>query len=166
MYFIRGILYEDYSFVFQSLVYARRIGILRDCYYYYRYTAGSITNVVKEKDKDMLKTVRFLEDFCDKVAPSLKLEYFFMKNTYSWVCGGICFKYPSRFPFSKEANAIVRSVLYDPIFKRYVSYFAYGKNVPLRYKIPSWLSLNSYPLYVLVLWLNHNIKKLLKMKMF
>ena len=166
LHFIRGILHEDYSFVFQALVYAHSIGLLKECYYYYRYTPGSITNVIKKKDLDVLITVKFLEDFCDGVNPDIKEQYYFKKTIYSWVAGVICFKYPSRFPLSREANAIVKKVLHDPVFGKYVSYFAYKKDGPWVYRLSAWLALNIYPLFVLMLCLNYNMKKLFRKRIF
>lgn len=162
MKFIKGIYHEDLYFVFQCMLYCKTIALLPDTYYFYRITVGSITNTIKERDKDVLKTVEMLEFFLKHVNPSLKETFWFKKLVYSWVSNVVCFKYPRQYPFSRKANRIVKNILYDPIFLKYVKYFAYTKDTPLKYKYPSWLSLNMYPLYVLSIYCFFNIRKLLR----
>jgi len=162
MKFIKGIYYEDLYFVFQCMFYCKTIGLLPDTYYFYRVTPGSITSIIKERDRDVLKTVKLLESFLDSINPMLKKTYWFRKLVYGWVSNAVCFKYPSRYPFSRKANGIVKGVLYDSVFLKYVEYFAYTKWCPFKYGFSSWLSLNAYPLYVLLIYCFYNIRRLLK----
>lgn len=162
MKFIKDIYYEDLYFVFQCMIYCRVIGLLSDTYYFYRITPGSITNTIKEKDRDVLKTVEMLELFLEGVNPLLKKTFWFRKLVYSWVSNAVCFKYPQQYPFSRKANRIVKSILYDSVFFKYVDFFAYTKGIPLKYKYSSWLSLNIYPLYVLFIYCFFNVRRLLK----
>lgn len=160
--FIRGIYHEDLFFVFQSLLCSKSIGMMPSVYYFYRITPASITNRMKEKDRDVLKTVSALEVFLRETFPAVEQTFYFKKLVYSWVASTVCFKYPTRYPLSQKANKIVKSILYDSVFIEYVKYFAYSKGICLKYKIPAWLSLNVYPLYVIAIYCFFNFKKLIK----
>lgn len=160
--FPKGIYYEDLYFVFQSIIYCREVGLLPNTYYFYRKTWGSITNTIKERDKEVLKTVSMLENILENMNPLLKETFWFKKMIFSWVSNAVCFKYPFRYPLSRRAHKIVKSILCDFTFASYVEYFAYERGVPLKYKIPAWLSLHIYPLYVLVIYCFFYMKKILK----
>ena len=159
-----GILYEDLYFVFKCLFHAQSVtGLEQPSYFYRQDRQSSIVNTIKERDKDILKTIVFIENYIrQNDAEQFLNEYYFKVLIYSWVANGVCFKYPSRKPFSKNANKIVREIINDERFNKYVRYFAYSKDAGFKWKLPAWLSLNCYPLYTLFIYCYFNLKKIFK----
>jgi glycosyltransferase involved in cell wall biosynthesis len=157
--FTEGILYEDLLFKFQCLMHSKHLKSTNYFLYYYRQREGSIMSTMKEKDKDVLFTVKYLESFLNEInRTNIIQNYLFKEMVYSWMLRAVCAKYPSKYPLSVPANKIVKDILYDKLFNEYVVYFAYKQNVNFKFKILAWSSLNIYPLYVLTAYLYFKIK--------
>ena len=163
VYFERGILYEDLYFTFKCLLHAEHIAMLEQPFYFYRQNRNdSIVNTIKERDKDVLRTVVLMEDNATLIAPKLINEYYFKVLIYSWVANAVCFKYPQKQPCNKNANKIVQDIIRDKRYNKYVRYFAYSKNVEFKWKLSAWLSLNCYPLFILFIYSYFNLKRIFK----
>ncbi|MDE6445711.1 MAG: glycosyltransferase [Alistipes sp.] len=148
-----GILYEDLYFTFQCLLQAENVALVEEPFYFYRQNrAGSIINSIKERDKDVLETVGLLERYVAETAPELSDAHFFKVLIYGWVANAVCFKYPQRKPFSRRANRIVKDVLRDERYRKYVRYFATSKHAEFKWRLPAWLSLHCYPLFVALVY--------------
>jgi len=148
--FIKGIYHEDLYFTFSSLLFASKVCLLPSVYYYYRWERpNSIMNVVNKKSKNILTTVRKMEELLNNSYPSMLNEYFFKKIVYQSVSSAVCYRFLYFHPFSAIANRWVKDTLYHPVYYKYVKYFAYTPKIPLKYKLPAWLSLNLYPAFVL-----------------
>jgi len=161
--FQRGILYEDLYFTFQCLLQAGSVVVVEHpCYFYRQNRAGSIISSIKAQDKDVLKTVALLENYVAEVAPELLDAYFFKVLIYSWVANAVCFKYPQKKPFDRQANRIVKDILADERYRKYVRYFAYSKQVEFKWKLSAWLSLNCYPLFVCFIYVYFNSKNIFR----
>lgn len=158
--FIKGIYHEDLYFTFCALMFAEKVELLPSVYYYYRWDRpNSITNIVSEKSKNILITVRKLESLLYNVDPEMLDEYFFRKLIYQSVSSAVCYRFLFFRPFSHTANKWVKDVLYDSVYYKYVRYFAYTSGVALKYKLPAWLSINAYPLFVLFIYSYFYIKR-------
>lgn len=164
IYFEQGVLYEDLYFVFKCLLHADCVTTLEQALYFYRQNRqDSIINTIKERDKDVLKTIEFIENYVNQVGKQQFLDEYYLKVlVYSWVSNAVCFKYPSKMPFSRRANRIVRDIINDVRYNKYVYYFAYSKNVEFKWKLPAWLSLNCYPLFVFFIFTYFNLKKIFR----
>lgn len=161
--FQRGLLHEDLYFTCQCLLQARAVvAVEHPCYFYRQDRAGSIVSSIKERDKDVLKTVELLERYVATVDPGLLDAYSFKVLIYGWVSQTVCFKYPSKKPFSRWANRIVRDILQDERYRKYVRYFAYSKHVEFKWKLSAWLSLNCYPLFVCLIYGYFNLKNIFR----
>lgn len=161
--FQRGILYEDLYFTFQCLLQAREVAVVEyPCYFYRQDRAGSIISSIKERDKEVLETIGLLERYVAAVDPGLLETHSFKVLIYGWVGNAVCFKYPSKKPFSRRANRIVRDILQDQRYRKYVRYFAYSKHVEFKWKLSAWLSLNCYPLFVCLIYGYFNLKNILR----
>ena len=148
-----GILYEDLYFTFQCLLQAGDVTLLEEPFYFYRQNrAGSIICTIKERDKDVLETVGLLENYVAEVAPELLDAHFFKVLIYEWVANAVCFKYPQKKPFSRRANRIVKDILQDERYRKYVCYFACSGRTGLKWRFAAWLSLHCYPLFVVLVY--------------
>lgn len=137
--------------------------MLEQPFYFYRQNRNdSIVNTIKERDKDVLRTVVLIEDNATLIAPKLINEYYFKVLIYSWVANAVCFKYPQKQPCNKNANKIVQDIIRDKRYNKYVRYFAYSKNVEFKWKLSAWLSLNCYPLFILFIYSYFNLKRIFK----
>ena len=163
IYFERGILYEDLYFTFKCLLHSEYIAMLEQPFYFYRQNRNeSIITTIKERDKDVLRTVVLIEDYATLIAPKLINEYHFKVLIYSWVANAVCFKYPQKQPCNKNANKIVQDIIRDKRYNKYVRYFAYSKNIEFKWKLSAWLSLNCYPLFILFIYSYFNLKRIFK----
>ena len=158
-----GILYEDLYFSCQCLLLAEHVLLLEyPCYFYRQNRAGSIVCSIKERDKDVLKTIELLENYVEVVDSGLLNTYAFKVLIYGWVANAVCFKYPQMKPFSRKANRIVKDILRDARYRKYVCYFAYSDGVEFKWRLPAWLSLHCYPLFVCLVYGYFHLKNILK----
>lgn len=59
----------------------------------------------------------------------LKENALYKELIFTWVGNALLFKYPQKKPFSIRANRIVKEVLNDMNFKKYVQYFLVNRSV-------------------------------------
>lgn len=152
--FREGILYEDLYFLIQCLFYARRV-VTVDClfYHYIQYRSDSIINTVKERDKDVLKTICLLSDFFQKENRQyLPESTYYRILIYDWIVNAVAYKYIRMAPFSREAHRIVRSVIYSPEFLPYSTSLIRDKQAGWKRRLPALLQRNSYMAYCLFVW--------------
>ena len=135
--FDTGVLYEDLLFVFKALICSSSLIVMDSPYYYYRWNRNdSIINTIKEKDKDVLYTVNMMEKFLvQKNKIYLKENALYKELIFTWVGNALLFKYPQKKPFSIRANRIVKEVLNDMNFKKYVQYFWVNGSVKKKWKL-------------------------------
>lgn len=158
--FESGIIYEDLLFVFKSLFYAHKIKLIEKPFYFYRQTRPESTvNTIKDKDKDVLITIDLLERFLHQNNSDI-LDYIGYKLLiYRWICNAVIFKYPCKAPFSTRANRIVKYILYDQRFEKYVKCIAKEKDIELKWRLTAKLMLFSYPIYVTTIYTFCTIRK-------
>lgn len=159
--FDSGILYEDLLFVFKALICSSSLVVMDFPYYYYRWNRkDSIINTINEKDKDVLYTVNMMECFLIQ-----KNKYYLMEDIlykeliFTWVGNALLFKYPRRKPFSINANRIVKEILNDVNFKKYVRCFIVNRNVKNKWKLVAFCALYAYPIFVVGIYLYFNVYK-------
>lgn len=159
--FDTGVLYEDLLFVFKALICSSSLIVMDSPYYYYRWNRkDSIINTIKEKDKDVLYTVNMMEKFLvQKNKIYLKENALYKELIFTWVCNALLFKYPQKKPFSIRANRIVKEVLNDMNFKKYVQYFLVNRSVKKKWKLVAFCALYAYPIFVIGIYLYFNIYK-------
>lgn len=158
--FESGIIYEDLLYVFESLFYANNIKLIEKPFYFYRQTRPESTvNTIKEKDKDVLITIDLLERFLQQNNSDILDFIGYKLLIYRWICNAVVFKYPCKAPLSTKANRIVKHILYDKRFKKYVKYIAKEKNVELKWRLTARLMLISYPIYVTTIYIISMIRK-------
>lgn len=158
------ILYEDLLFVFKSLIISSSLGVIDDPCYYYRWNRkDSIINTIKDRDKDVLQTIRLIESFLSQHNKSELMDNSLYKELiFTWICNAVIFKYPQKYPFSSKANGIVRYILKDYTFRKYIYYFVSDVNANKKWKIISILALYAYPLFVLVIYIYSKFKNKLQ----
>lgn len=157
--FYPNILYEDTMFVVQMSCFAKSVGLLPTEFYFYRFDRnGSIINTISERDKDILISVSKIEKFIELNFPLFLEKYFIKKMIYNWVNSAICYKHALH-PFSKKSRSIIKDIINADIFNKYVKYIAYTNNISFKYKIPAWLSLNAFPLYLLLVNIYVRLRK-------
>ena len=158
--FYPGILYEDTMFVVQMSCFAKFVGLLPTEFYFYRFDRnGSIINTISQRDKDILISVSKIEEFIKLNNPLLLEKSFFKIMIYNWVNSAICYKHALH-PFSRESRLLIRDIINEDIYNKYVEYIAYTNGVPLKYKIPAWLSLNTFPFYLILVNIYIKLKKI------
>ena len=157
--FDTGVLYEDLLFVFKALICSSSLIVMDSPYYYYRWNRkDSIINTIKEKDKDVLYTVNMMEKFLvQKNKIYLKENALYKELIFTWVGNALLFKYPQKKPFSIRANRIVKEVLNDMNFKKYVQYFLVNRSVKKKWKLVAFCALYAYPIFVIGIYLYFNI---------
>ena len=161
--FQQGILYEDLYFTFQCLLQTGCVGLLEEpCYFYRQNRAGSIISSIKERDKDVLKTIGLLENHAAAVDPGLLEVHSFKLLVYSWVANAVCFKYPQKKPFSRRANRIVKDILHDEHYRKYVRYFAGSAQAEFKWRLSAWLALHCYPLFVVLIYGFYKFKNIFR----
>ena len=159
--FDTGVLYEDLLFVFKALICSSSLIVMDSPYYYYRWNRkDSIINTIKEKDKDVLYTVNMMEKFLvQKNKIYLKENALYKELIFTGVGNALLFKYPQKKPFSIRANRIVKEVLNDMNFKKYVQYFWVNGSVKKKWKLVAFCALYAYPIFVIGIYLYFNIYK-------
>lgn len=152
--FREGILYEDLHFLIQCLFYARRVATADGLFYHYiQYRSDSIINTVKEKDKDVLKTIRLLSDFFQREKRAEVLESTYYRILiYDWIVNAVAYKYIRMAPFSPRAHRIVRSVVYSSEFMPYSISLIKDVQAGWKRRLPALLQRNSYAAYCLFVW--------------
>ncbi len=159
--FAVGLLYEDLYFVARTLVLANRIVVLDLPLYYYRIRNNSISStIVKEKDTDVLTTVKMLEAFFtnERKGEFLKSDTY-LRLIYSWVSHSIVYKYVMRAPFSMKGTQIVKSILNDAVYEQYVKRMYARSGMPVAWRVAAWLSRHCYPLFVLMIYIRGRISR-------
>lgn len=158
--FEKGIIYEDLFFVFKALLFAHDVKLIEQPLYFYRQSRPfSTVNTIKDKDKDVLLTIELLERLMEQEKSVLLNSKEFKILIYRWVCSAVIFKYPCKAPCSMKANQIVKYILHDSRFEKYVNYIIMEKKVEWRWRVSAWLLLHCYPLYVIIVYGLYVIKK-------
>ena len=157
--FIPNILYEDLFFTFKSLVEAKSIMIIDIPLYYYRWVRpGSIINSIKEKDKDVLVTINYIENYLkDSNRYGILDADYYNQLIYSWIANAVIFKYPQKYLFNKRAHAIVKDIIQSEMFNKYVVYMN-SESSNFKLKITAFLALNSYPLFAILIYIYGKLK--------
>lgn len=126
IYFPRGLLYEDLIFVIKFLYYSKKIVILREYIFNYRFEReGSIINSVNKKDMDCLKSVEELERFFreKKLEDILEGDYY-IKYIMEWIIyatiGKFYKKQISYKLFKDYLNILQGEEIYSKYLKKYL----------------------------------------------
>ena len=109
-----------------------------------------------------VKTIGLLENHAAAVDPGLLEEHSFKLLVYSWVANAVCFKYPQKKPFSRRANRIVKDILHDERYRKYVRYFAGSAQAEFKWRLSAWLALHCYPLFVVLIYGFYKFKNIFR----
>ena len=71
----------------------------------------------------------------------MKENALYKELIFTWVGNALLFKYPQKKPFSIRANRIVKEVLNDMNFKKYVQYFLVNRSVKKKWKLVAFCAL-------------------------
>ncbi|EGF52297.1 Glycosyltransferase involved in cell wall bisynthesis [Bacteroides clarus YIT 12056] len=158
--FTKDIVYEDLLFSFEYLYNSNKVIVLDDNLYFYRHHRnGNITSTIKDKDRDVLYTVGAIDRYLLQRGDRNDLYDIML---FTWVYNSIIIKYICIAPFSCKAHRIIRDILEDSVFHKYVSNILTINNMPFRYKCSAWLSLNCYPLFVLFIYSYFKLTRIFK----
>lgn len=152
--FREGILYEDLLFLIQCLFYAQRVATADSLFYHYiQYRSDSIINTVKDKDKDVLKTIRLLSDFFQRKKRMEVLESTYYRILiYDWIVNAVAYKYIRMAPCNLKAHRIVRSIVYSSEFMPYSTSLIKDVQAGWKRRVPALLQRSSYGMYCFFVW--------------
>lgn len=161
--FEEGLLYEDMLFTLKAFLCAGNVRTLSVYLYHYRcLRKGSITNLIRKKDLDVLVNIRLAENFLDVTErKNVRFSKAYNILIYNWVSSCIFNKYARLSLYNQEAKEIFQTVANDTVFLPYVQ-FCKKEKVGIRQKVFAALLLFSPFLFKVVLMFALRLKKLIR----
>lgn len=125
LYFPKGLLYEDLLFLMRYLYYSKKITVLSECVYNYRYDRkDSIINTINTKDMDCLKTVEELETFFRKEGlEELPNQDYYIRYVTEWIIYATIGKFYRKKIKYQTFKEYVEQLEKKMIFNKYLNNF-------------------------------------------
>lgn len=123
LFFISGILHEDFSYSVVSMLLASHVLAIPDVLVYYRRdNALSITHNISPKDIDVLITLEYIDTFLqDKAYRDLRETEEFQTAMFKWVANAIFFKYPKHNFFNRVGWENCKRIRAHALFRKYLN---------------------------------------------
>lgn len=150
--FEEGLLYEDMLFCLQAFMFAGTITVLPYFpYHYVKYNNNSITNLVREKDLDVIEFVRRAYCFMGKNSFPITINTKeFQILIFNWVSSCLMNKY-AYLSLKDIAAKYIFDKVRSNIYFRYTLFYCSRRNVGIRQKVFANLLLSFPTLYKLTL---------------
>ncbi|MFV0577641.1 MAG: glycosyltransferase family 2 protein [Fusobacterium ulcerans] len=155
--FEKEVLFEDFLFTIQYLIYSKKISILNNDIYYYCLTRkDSIVNKVTQKDLDALENISEIERFLKTENKSKLLEKEYFQNyIYEWILSATVSKLFKSGNIDK-INEMYILIKENKNFQKY--YKKYKKNIFINLKkIFGMIFYNSKIIFLLIVVLKNKL---------
>lgn len=157
MSFKKEVLFEDFLFTIQYLIYSKKVSILnKDVYYYFLNRKDSIVNKVTQKDLDALGNISEIEIFLRTENKSKLLEKEYFQNyIYEWILSATVSKLFKSGNIDK-INEMYILIKENKNFQKY--YKKYKKNIFINFKkIFGMIFYNNKRIFLLIVILKNKL---------
>lgn len=157
MSFKKEVLFEDFLFTIQYLIYSKKVSILnKDIYYYFLNRKDSIVNKVTQKDLDALENISEIEIFLRTENKSKLLEKEYFQNyIYEWILSATVSKLFKSGNIDK-INEMYILIKENKNFQKY--YKKYKKNIFINFKkIFGMIFYNNKRIFLLIVILKNKL---------